>query len=53
MNKPSATRQMSVQAKISLALVLVFAAATEKRLVLEVVEQQTKDAADSYLVSIP
>ncbi|WP_127477614.1 methyl-accepting chemotaxis protein [Sulfurivermis fontis] len=62
MNKPSATRQMSVQAKINLALVLVFAAVmtaslmfaagTEKRLVLEVVEQQTKDAADSYFDSI-
>jgi len=62
MNKPSATRQMSVQAKINLALLLVlavvmtaslfFAASTEKRLVLEVVEQQTKDAADSYFDSI-
>ncbi|GAB4288312.1 MAG: methyl-accepting chemotaxis protein [Thiohalomonadaceae bacterium] len=62
MNKPSATRQMSVQAKINLALVLVFAAVmtaslmfaanTEKRLVLEVVEQQTKAAADSYFDSI-
>jgi methyl-accepting chemotaxis protein len=62
MNKPSATRPMSVQAKINLALVLVFAAVmtaslmfaagTEKRLVLEVVEQQTKDAADSYFDSI-
>jgi len=62
MNKPSTTRQMSVQAKINLALLLVlalvmtasllFAASTEKRLVLEVVEQQTKDAADSYFDSI-
>jgi methyl-accepting chemotaxis protein len=62
MNKPSATRQMSVQAKINLALLLVFAlvmaaslifaASTEKRLVLDVVEQQTKDAADSYFDSI-
>ncbi len=62
MNKSSATRQMSVQAKINLALLLVFAlvmaaslifaASTEKRLVLDVVEQQTKDAADSYFDSI-
>ena len=57
-----ATRQMSVQAKINLALLLVFAlvlsasllyaAFSEKRLVLQVVEQQTKDAADSYFDSI-
>ncbi len=62
MSKLPAPRQMSVQAKINLALLLVFAAvmsaslifaaATEKRLVLEVVEQQTKDAADSYFDSI-
>jgi len=53
---------MSVQAKINLALLVVFAsvlsaslfyaAITEKRLVLQVVEQQTKDAADSYFDSI-
>lgn len=53
---------MSVQTKINLALVLVlvaimsaslfFSASTEKRLVLQVVEQQTKDAADSYFDSI-
>jgi len=53
---------MSVQTKINLALVLVLvaimsaslfiAASTEKRLVLQVVEQQTKDAADSYFDSI-
>jgi len=53
---------MSVQTKINLALVLVlvaimsaslfFAASTEKRLMLQVVEQQTKDAADSYFDSI-
>ena len=58
----SAPRQMSVQTKINLALVLVLvaimsaslfiAASTEKRLVLQVVEQQTKDAADSYFDSI-
>lgn len=57
-----ATRQMSVQTKINLALLVVFAlvlsasllyaAVTEKRLVLQVVEQQTKDAADSYFDSI-
>jgi len=62
MSSVPANRQMSVQAKINLALVLVFAlvfsaslyyaAATEKRLVLQVVEQQTKDAADSYFDSI-
>ena len=58
----SAPRQISVQTKINLALVLVLvaimsaslfiAASTEKRLVLQVVEQQTKDAADSYFDSI-
>ena len=57
-----ATRQISVQAKINLALLVVFAlvlsasllyaAVTEKRLVLQVVEHQTKDAADSYFDSI-
>ncbi|MBA1262575.1 methyl-accepting chemotaxis protein [Stutzerimonas stutzeri] len=62
MNSTPATRQMSVQAKINLALLVVFAlvlsaslfyaAITEKRLVLQVVEQQTKDAADSYFDSI-
>ncbi|WP_003293808.1 methyl-accepting chemotaxis protein [Stutzerimonas stutzeri] len=62
MNDSSASRQMSVQTKINLALVLVLvaimsaslfiAASTEKRLVLQVVEQQTKDAADSYFDSI-
>ncbi|MCQ4327779.1 methyl-accepting chemotaxis protein [Stutzerimonas stutzeri] len=62
MSSAPANRQMSVQAKINLALVLVFAlvlsasllhaASTEKRLVLQVVEQQTKDAADSYFDSI-
>lgn len=62
MKSTPATRQMSVQAKINLALLVVFAlvlsasllyaAITEKRLVLQVVEQQTKDAADSYFDSI-
>ena len=58
----TAKRQMSVQTKINLALLLVlsllmlasllYSASTEKRLVLQVVEQQTKDAADSYFDSI-
>ena len=62
MNSTPPTRNMSVQAKINLALLVVFAlvlsasllhaAITEKRLVLQVVEQQTKDAADSYFDSI-
>ncbi|QLF91847.1 HAMP domain-containing protein [Pseudomonas sp. ABC1] len=62
MNKAPNSRQMSVQTKINLALVLVFAlvmsaslffaASTEKKLVRNVVEQQTKDAADSYFDSI-
>lgn len=62
MNSTSTNRQMSVQAKLNLALLVVFAlvlsaslfyaATTEKRLVLQVVEQQTKDAADSYFDSI-
>lgn len=55
-------RQMSVQTKINIALLsvffvvmaasLVFSVSNEKKLVLEVVEQQTKDAADSYFDSI-
>lgn len=55
-------RQMSVQTKINLALLIVFfttmvaslafSVVSERRLVLEVVEQQTKDAADSYFDSI-
>ncbi len=62
MSKPSASRHISVQAKINMALVTVFAmvmavslfysASNEKKLVLEVVEQQTKDAADSYFDGI-
>ena len=55
-------RQMLVQTKINLALLIVFfttmvaslafSVISERRLVLEVVEQQTKDAADSYFDSI-
>lgn len=55
-------RQMSVQTKINLALLIVFfttmvaslafSVISERRLVLEVVEQQTKDTADSYFDSI-
>ena len=57
-----ADSQLSVQAKINLAVLLVFiivmavalahTATSEKALVLDVVEQQTKDAADSYFDSI-
>ncbi|EKM95728.1 HAMP domain-containing protein [Pseudomonas sp. JL972] len=62
MTNSPAPRQLSVQTKINLALLLVLllimsaslyiAASTEKNLVLQVVEQQTKDAADSYFDSI-
>jgi len=62
MSSIPAKRQMSVQAKINLSLVLIFAlvlsvsllhgASSEKDLVLQVVEQQTKDAADSYFDSL-
>lgn len=62
MNNTFPARQMSVQSKINLALLVVFAlvlaasllhsAGSEKDLVLQVVEQQTKDAADSYFDSI-
>ncbi|MCF7202402.1 methyl-accepting chemotaxis protein [Pseudomonas sp. JM10B5a] len=62
MTSTSASRQMSVQTKINLALLVVLvlimsaslliAADAEKKLVLQVVEQQTKDAADSYFDSI-
>lgn len=62
MNSTSPTRQMSVQTKINLALLVVFAlvlaaslfysASSEKQLILHVVEQQTKDTADSYFDSI-
>lgn len=57
-----ATRYMSVQTKINIALLsvffvvmsasLIFSVNNEKKLVLEVVEQQTKDGADSYFDSI-
>ena len=57
-----ADSQLSVQAKINLAVVFVFiavmavalaqTATSEKALVLDVMEQQTKDAADSYFDSI-
>ncbi|UNG16652.1 methyl-accepting chemotaxis protein [Stutzerimonas zhaodongensis] len=62
MNSTSPARQMSVQTKINLALLVVFAlvlaasllysAGSEKQLILDVVEQQTKDTADSYFDSI-
>ncbi len=62
MKEPSTGKHMSVKAKINLALLAVFAlvmtasllfsAIKEKALVLNVVEQQTKDAADSYFDSI-
>jgi methyl-accepting chemotaxis protein len=56
------TDRMSVQAKVILTVVLVFIlvmvavlihnARSERELVLTIVEQQTKDAADSYFDSI-
>lgn len=62
MDHQSKQRQMSVQTKINIALLsvffvvmaasLVFSVSNEKKLVLEVVEQQTKDTADSYFDSI-
>ena len=62
MSQQPAKHQMSVQAKINVALLcvlfvvmsasLMFSANNEKKLVLGVVEQQTKDAADSYFDSI-
>ena len=62
MNHQPEIRQMSVQTKINIALLsvffvvmsasLIFSVNNEKKLVLEVVEQQTKDAADSYFDSI-
>lgn len=62
MSHPPAKHQMSVQTKINIALLsvffvvlsasLIFSANNEKKLVLGVVEQQTKDAADSYFDSI-
>lgn len=62
MGHQSAKRQMSVQTKINIALLsvfvvvmsaaLLFSVNNEKSLILEVVEQQTKDTADSYFDSI-
>lgn len=62
MSQTPTSKQMSIQAKINIALLsiffvimaasLIFAAFNEKQLVLEVVEQQTQDAADSYFDSI-
>lgn len=62
MSQSPSSRQMSVQTKINIALLavffvvmatsLVFTVMSERKLVLEVVEQQTKDAADSYFDSI-
>ncbi len=62
MSETPVNKQMSIQAKINIALLsiffvtmaasLIFAAFNEKQLILEVVEQQTQDAADSYFDSI-
>ncbi|MCK9236633.1 MAG: methyl-accepting chemotaxis protein [Thiopseudomonas sp.] len=62
MSQAPTTKYMSVQTKINIALLsvffvimaasLLFSAGNEKKLVLEVVEQQTKDAADTYFDSI-
>jgi len=62
MNSTPPVRHMSVQSKINLALLVVFAlvlaasilysANSEKQLILQMVEQQTKDTADSYFDSI-
>ncbi|WP_459703834.1 methyl-accepting chemotaxis protein [Stutzerimonas marianensis] len=62
MNSTPPARRMSVQSKINLALLLVFSLVlaasllysfnAEKRLILQVVEQQTRDTADSYFDSI-
>ncbi len=62
MSQQTRARQMSVQTKINLALLavffttmaasLAFSVASERKLVLGVVEQQTRDAADSYFDSI-
>ena len=62
MNHQPEKRQMSVQTKINIALLsvffvvmsasLIFSVNNERRLVLDVVEQQTKDTADSYFDSI-
>lgn len=62
MSQSKPVRQLSVQTKINLALLavlfvvmavsLVFSVMSERKLVQDVVEQQTKDAADSYFDSI-
>lgn len=62
MSDQSAKHQMSVQTKINIAVVsvlfvvmsasLLFSAYNEKQIILEVVEQQTKDTADSYFDGI-
>src|SRR5690554_827266 len=62
MSQAPTTKHMSVQTKINIAMLsvffvmmsasLLFSASNEKQLVLEVVEQQTKDAADTYFDSI-
>ncbi len=62
MSNVHAARHLSMQVKINLALLLVFALAMvaalyssmtdERRLVLQVVKQQTKAAADSYFDSL-
>ena len=62
MSQEPQARQMSVQTKINIALLavffvimavsLAFSVSSERKLVLEIVEQQTQDAADSYFDSI-
>ncbi len=62
MNKIFANLRLSISAKINIAVVAVFvsvllistylSAKSEKELILTVVEQQTKDAADAYFDSI-
>lgn len=62
MQTPAAGSRLSIQAKINLSLVAIFilvmaavisfTAWSERKLVLDVVEAQTKDAADSYFDGI-
>ena len=62
MSQTPQRKQMSIQAKINIALLsiffvtmtasLVFSALNEKKLILEVVERQTQDADASYFDSI-
>ncbi len=62
MTNKNAGRHLSIQAKVNLSLaavfllvmiaVISFTAWSERKLVLDVVEQQTKDAADSYFDSL-